>query len=64
MITIMTEKTQSTPADETSLAREATVNADAFQRRHESLRSEVFCIFHIAGVCRMIAIDARHMAPI
>ena len=37
MITIMTEKTQSTPADETSLAREAAVNADAFAelyRRH------------------------------
>ena len=37
MITIMTEKTQSTPADELSLAREAAVNADAFAelyRRH------------------------------
>jgi len=37
MITIMTEKTQSTTADETSLAREAAVNADAFAelyRRH------------------------------
>ncbi len=37
MITIMTEKTQSTPADEMSLAREAVVNADAFAelyRRH------------------------------
>ncbi|NOT03772.1 MAG: RNA polymerase sigma factor [Anaerolineales bacterium] len=37
MITIMTEQTQSTPADETSLAREASVNADAFAelyRRH------------------------------
>jgi len=37
MITIMTEKTQSTPADEMSLAREAAVNADAFAelyRRH------------------------------
>ena len=37
MITIMTENTQSTPADETSLAREAAVNADAFAelyRRH------------------------------
>jgi RNA polymerase sigma-70 factor (ECF subfamily) len=37
MITIMTEKTQSTPADETSLVREAAVNADAFAelyRRH------------------------------
>lgn len=37
MITIMTEKTQSTPADEISLAREAAVNADAFAelyRRH------------------------------
>lgn len=37
MITIMTEQTQSTPADETSLAREAAVNADAFAelyRRH------------------------------
>ena len=37
MITLMTEKTQSTPADELSLAREAAVNADAFAelyRRH------------------------------
>ncbi len=37
MITIMIEKTQSTPSDETSLAREAAVNADAFAelyRRH------------------------------
>ena len=37
MITIMTEKTQSTPADELSLAREAAVNAAAFAelyRRH------------------------------
>jgi RNA polymerase sigma-70 factor (ECF subfamily) len=37
MITLMTEKTQSTPADETSLAREAAINADAFAelyRRH------------------------------
>jgi RNA polymerase sigma-70 factor (ECF subfamily) len=37
MIRIMTENTQSTPADETSLAREAAVNADAFAelyRRH------------------------------
>ena len=37
MITIMNEKTQSTPADEISLAREAAVNADAFAelyRRH------------------------------
>lgn len=37
MITIMTEQTQSTPADEISLAREAAVNADAFAelyRRH------------------------------
>lgn len=37
MITIMTEKTQSTPTDEISLAREAAVSADAFAelyRRH------------------------------
>ena len=37
MITIMTEQKQSAPADETSLAREAAVNADAFAelyRRH------------------------------
>ncbi|MBI5962844.1 MAG: RNA polymerase sigma factor [Chloroflexi bacterium] len=37
MITIMTEQKQSTSADETSLAREAAVNADAFAelyRRH------------------------------
>lgn len=37
MITIMTEQTQSTPADEISLAREAAVSADAFAelyRRH------------------------------
>jgi len=37
MITLMTEKTQSAPADETSLARDAVVNVDAFAelyRRH------------------------------
>lgn len=37
MITLMTEKTHSTSADETSLAREAAVSADAFAelyRRH------------------------------
>ncbi|MBI5946105.1 MAG: RNA polymerase sigma factor [Chloroflexi bacterium] len=37
MITIMTEQTQSTPADEISLAQEAAVSADAFAelyRRH------------------------------
>ena len=37
MITLMTKKTQSTSADETSLAREAAIHADAFAelyRRH------------------------------
>jgi RNA polymerase sigma-70 factor (ECF subfamily) len=37
MITIMTEQTQSTPADEANLAREAAVNAESFAelyRRH------------------------------
>jgi RNA polymerase sigma-70 factor (ECF subfamily) len=47
MITIMTEKTQSMPADETSLAREAAVNADAFAELYRRHLTRVYR-YHVA----------------
>ena len=47
MITIMTEKTQNTPADETSLAREAAVNADAFAELYRRHLTRVYR-YHVA----------------
>jgi len=47
MITIMTEKTQSTPADELSLARDAAVNADAFAELYRRHLTRVYR-YHVA----------------